>query len=47
MTIEHGKIVECTVAELMDYYLTREYDLVISFMDFKRRFRECGCVIWE
>lgn len=47
MTIENGKIVECTVSELMDYYLTRDYDLVISFSEFKMRFRECGCIIWE
>lgn len=47
MTIEQGKITECTVEELMDYYLTRDYDLVISFIEFKRRFRECGCIIRE
>jgi len=47
MIIENNRIVECTEPELMEYYLTRGYDDIMSFLDFKREFRDAGCIIME
>lgn len=47
MKIEHGKIAEATRLEMFDYYLTREFDLVMSFPDFLRRCEENGTKITD
>lgn len=45
MKIENGKIVEATVSELYDYYLTREWYEVYSFPHYKRLCKELGMKI--
>lgn len=35
MKVEKGKIVECTEAELFEYYLTRGWDDIMSFAEYK------------
>lgn len=45
MKIEKGKIVEATESELLDYYLKRELDTVMSFADYKRRMKDAGVKI--
>lgn len=42
MKVEKGKIVECTEAELFEYYLTRGWDDIFSFPDYMRRCIENG-----
>ena len=42
MTIQDGKIVEATDSELFEYYLTRDWDLVMSYQDYKRECKERG-----
>ncbi len=37
MKVENGKIVECTEIELFHYYLTRDWDTVFPFDEYKRR----------
>ena len=47
MKIKNGKIVEATHAELFDYYLTRDWDTVMSFPEYMRRCKENGTKIIE
>ena len=42
MKVENGKIVEATEEEMFDYYLTREWDLVMSFSEYLRKCKENG-----
>lgn len=42
MTIENNKIVAATRDELFSYYLTREWDQIMSFRDFMRKCEENG-----
>lgn len=45
MKVENNKIVEATRDELFDYYLTRDWDSVMSFPEFARRCEEHGTKI--
>jgi hypothetical protein len=45
MKIEDNIIIEATEAELMEYYLQQELDLVISFKEYKETMIEAGTVI--
>lgn len=45
MKVVNGKIAEATRLEMFDYYLTREYDYVMSFPDFLHRCEEAGTKI--
>ena len=40
-----GKIVEITEQELLDLYLKKEMDDIMSFQEYKFRFEEAGCVV--
>ncbi len=42
MKIVDGKIAEATRYEMFDYYLTRDWDTVMSFAEFLRRCEENG-----
>lgn len=45
MTIKDDKIVEITESELFDYYLTRGWDDIMSFTEFKEKFSKSGCKV--
>ena len=45
MKIENGKIVEATDNELLDLYLRRGIDEIMSFGEYKRQICEAGCVV--
>lgn len=47
MKILNSKIVEATENELFGFYLTREFDGIMSFPDYMRRCAENGTVIKE
>lgn len=47
MKIELGHIVEATEVELMEYYLTRGWDDIMSFPDFLERMKASGCKVNE
>ena len=47
MKTTDGKIVEITDKELFRVYLSREIDEVMSYREFKDRFKELGCIIVE
>jgi hypothetical protein len=47
MKIVEGKIVEATESELLDYYLTRDFDIVVSFETFKDMCKEAGTKVTE
>ena len=47
MEVINGKITKATEAELYSYYLTRNWDDVISFPDYLRQIKECGTVVTE
>lgn len=47
MWIEDGIIKECTVSELHRYWLTRGYDEMYSFSQFKDAMKELGTVVRE
>jgi hypothetical protein len=47
MKISNSKIVEATENELFNFYLTCEFDDVMSFPDYMRRCVENGTVIKE
>lgn len=42
MKVENGKIVEATESELFDYYLTREWDDIMSFPDYLEKMKSAG-----
>jgi hypothetical protein len=42
MTIIDGKIIACTEAELVDYWLSRGWDDVFVYEDFKARMELSG-----
>ncbi len=42
MKIENGKIIEATESELFEYYLTRDYDDIMTFSDFLWSMRKVG-----
>ena len=37
MKVENGKIAECTEEELFDYYISRGFDDIMSFTEYKQR----------
>lgn len=45
MKIVNGKIVEATENELYEEYLRREWDLIMSFNDYKAAMQSAGCKI--
>ena len=45
MKIVNGKIVEATENELYEEYLRREWDLIMSFNDYKTAMKSAGCKI--
>lgn len=45
MIEKNGKIVEITEQELLDLYLKKEMDNIMSFQEYKFRFEEAGCVV--
>lgn len=45
MKIEKGTIMEATELELYDYYLTRSFDDLYSFPDFKFAMKLAGTII--
>ena len=45
MKVECGKIIKCTENELFDYYLTRNFDDIFSFKDFKQKIIKAGTVV--
>lgn len=47
MKIVEGNIVEATESELLDYYLTRDFDIVMSFETFKDMCKEAGTKVTE
>ena len=47
MKIVKGKIVEATESELLDYYFTRDFDIVVSFETFKDMCKEAGTKVTE
>lgn len=47
MKIVDNKITEITNSELFDYWLSREWDDLYSYPDFKERMRDCGVHIIE
>ena len=47
MKVVDGKIVEATRAEMFDYYITRDFDDVMSFSEFLRRCEENGTKVTD
>ncbi|MCR5336654.1 MAG: hypothetical protein K6E42_08935 [Synergistes sp.] len=47
MKVENGKITECTEAELYDYYLSRGYDDLFEFAEYKAACRRAGTKVTE
>lgn len=45
MKIENNKIIEATELELYDFYLTRDWDELYSFPEYKRLCEEQGTKI--
>jgi hypothetical protein len=47
MKIVNNLIIEATKAELMEYYLRHELDILISFKEYKETMIEAGTIIKE
>ena len=47
MKIVKGNIVEVTESELLDYYITRDFDIVVSFETFKDKCKDAGTKVTE
>lgn len=47
MKIENGKITECTEAELFSYYLSRGYDDLFEFAEYKAACQRAGTTVTE
>lgn len=47
MKLKDGKITQCTGIELYEYWLTRGYDSVCSFSDFKQTLSDLGVKIMK
>ena len=45
MVEKNGKIVEITEQELLDLYLKKEMDDIMSFQEYMFKFEEAGCVV--
>lgn len=42
MKVENGKITECTEVELFEYYLTRGWDDIMPFTEYKEKCEKNG-----
>ena len=47
MTIIDGKITACTDLELIDYWLSRGWDDIYTYPDFKARMELLGVIVME
>ena len=47
LKVVNNKITEITNSELFDYWLSREWDDLYSYPDFKERMKDCGVHIIE
>ena len=47
MKVINGKIAEATEDEMFDYYLTRNWDDVMSFREWMRRCEEQGTTVTD
>lgn len=47
MTVVDGRIAEATEDEMFDYYLTRDWDTVMSFREWLRKCEEQGTKVTD
>jgi len=47
MVIENGKIIECSDSELFQNYLHGEWDMIMSYDDYKSKCINLGVIITE
>lgn len=47
MEVKNKVIIKATEAELFEYYLSRGWDAIMDFNDYKRRCKEKGTIITD